>query len=250
MQEYYTERRLVDIIHDDFTQEPESLVVNEINPTTGEITNDLTMGEYDIVITSSPYRASLEDSQFEQARALKELGLPIPDRVLIENSRLLRRGEIVKQMEAAQNSPEAKQRAELEMRGAQAEVALKEADVAKKQAETAQKGADAQIKANEAAGGQDGELQKMAAELQMERERLDMELQKMQQEMEIKFEEMQQKLMMQREEHAQKQEMQAQDHVQNLRLKEQQAEQQAAAQRAAELRGDADDNTAEQPAKE
>ena len=88
------------------------------------------------------------------------------------------------------------------------------------------------------------------AELQLERERLDMELQKMQQEMALKFEEMQQKLMMQREEHAQKQTMQAQDHEQNMRLKEQQAEQQAAAQRAAELRGDTEDKAVGQPAKE
>ena len=250
VQEYYTERRLIDIIHDDFTQEPESLVVNEINPVTGEITNDLTVGEYDIVITSSPYRASLEDSQFEQARALKELGLPIPDRVLIENSRLLRRGEIVKQMEAAQNSPQAQESAELEMRAKRAEVSKAEAEVGNVQAESARKSADAQIKANEAAGGQDGELQKMAAELQLEREHMAAELQKMREELDMKWQEMQQKLMMQREEHAQKQEMQVQDHAQNMRLKEQQAEQQAAAQRAAELRGDAGDNTAKQPAKE
>lgn len=250
VQEYYTEKRLIDIIHDDFTQEPESITVNDVDPATGAIVNDLTVGEYDIVITSSPYRASLEDSQFEQARALKELGLPIPDRVLIENSRLLRRGEIVKQMESAQNSPEAQEQRDLEMRAKRAEVGKLEAEVGKTQAEGAQKSADAQIKANEAAGGQDGELQKMQAELQLERERLDMELQKMQQEMALKFEEMQQKLMMQREEHAQKQTMQAQDHEQNMRLKEQQAEQQAAAQRAAELRGDTEDKAVGQPAKE
>ena len=184
--------------------------MNDVDPATGAIVNDLTVGEYDIVITSSPYRASLEDSQFEQARALKELGLPIPDRVLIENSRLLRRGEIVKQMESAQNSPEAQEQRDLEMRAKRAEVGKLEAEVGKTQAEGAQKSADAQIKANEAAGGQDGELQKMQAELQLERERLDMELQKMQQEMALKFEEMQQKLMMQREEHVQKQAMQAQ----------------------------------------
>ena len=249
VQEFYTERRIIDITHEDFAQEAETIVVNDIDPVTGAITNDLTLGEYDIVITSSPYRASLEDSQFEQARALKELGLPIPDRVLIENSRLLRRSEIVKEMEAAKTSPEAQEQAELQMRGARAEVALKEADVAKKQAETAAKGADAQIKANEAAGGQNGELQKMQAELQMERERLSMELQKMQMEMQLKWQEMEQKLQMQRDEHAQKQAMQQQDHAQNLRLKEQQAEQQAVAQRAAELRG-SDDNTAAQPAKE
>lgn len=242
IQTFYTNERLINITHDDFTRETESIVINQQDPVTGAITNDLTIGEYDIVITSSPYRASLEDSQFEQAKALRELGIPIPDSVLIENSRLLRRADIVKQMQQAQQSPEAQQQAELQMRGLQAEVAEKEAKVGKTQAEAAQKGADAQIKANEAAGGNDGELQKMQAELQMERERLGMELEKMRQEMALKQQEMEQKLMMQINEHQMKQQMQAEDHAQNMRLKEQQAEQQAEAQRVAALRQESADS--------
>ncbi len=245
IQTFYTNERLINITHDDFTRETESIVINQQDPVTGAITNDLTIGEYDIVITSSPYRASLEDSQFEQAKALRELGIPIPDSVLIENSRLLRRADIVKQMQQAQQSPEAQQQAELQMRGLQAEVAEKEAKVGKTQAEAAQKGADAQIKANEAAGGNDGELQKMQAELQMERERLGMELEKMRQEMALKQQETEQKLMMQINEHQMKQQMQAEDHAQNMRLKEQQAEQQAEAQRVAALRQES--ATSDQP---
>ena len=236
IQSYYTEERIINITHDDVTREPEQVAINQPDPVTGEITNDLTIGEYDIVITSTPFRNSLEDSQFEQARALKELGIPIPDSVLIENSRLLRRSEIVKQMQDAQNSPEAQKQAELQMRGMEAEVAEKEAKVGKTQAEAAQKGADAQIKANEAAGGNDGELMKAQAELEMDRERLFMELQKMREEMELKRQEMEQKLMMQIEEHQMKQQMKVDEHHQNIRLREQQAEQQAEAQRAQQLR--------------
>lgn len=236
VQNYYTEERLINITHDDVTREPEQLVINQFDPATGAITNDLTIGEYDIVITSTPFRNSLEDSQFEQARALKELGIAIPDSVLIENSRLLRRSEIIKQMQDAQNSPEAQKQAELQMRGMEAEVAEKEAKVGKTQAEAAQKGADAQIKTNEAMGGNDGELQKKQAELEMDRERLFMEIQKMQQEMELKQREMEQKLMMQINEHQMKQQMKADEHQQNLRLREQQAEQQAEAQQAQQLR--------------
>jgi len=239
IQNYYTEERLINITHDDVTREPEQVTVNGVDPFTGEITNDLTLGEYDIVISSSPFRVSLEDSQFEQARALKELGIAIPDSVLIENSRLMRRADIIKKMEAAANSPEALQQKELQMRDMQAEVGKKEAEIGKITAETQQKGADAQIKANEAMGGNDGELQKMQkmqAEMQMERERLDMELQKMREEMGMKQQEMEMKFQMQAAEHAQKQQHQQEDHQQNMVLKEQQAEQQAAAQRANDLK--------------
>lgn len=235
IQTFYTSERLVNITKDDFANETETLVVNQMDPVTGAITNDLTIGEYDIVITSSPYRASLEDSQFEQAKALRELGLPIPDSVLIENSRLLRRADIVKSMQEQQNSPEVKARAELEMRAMQADVAEKEAKVSKVQAEAQAKGADAQIKTNEAQGG-DSEVMKMQVELQMERERLDMELEKMRQEMAMKMQEMQMKLDMQRQEHLQNQQIKQAEAAQNMQLREQQAEQQAEAQRVAALR--------------
>jgi hypothetical protein len=134
IQEYYTNERILNITHDDFTNEQEQVMINQVDPVTNTITNDLTLGEYDIVITSSPYRASLEDSQFEQAKALRELGVPIPDAVLIENSRLLRRSEIVKQMTSQAQSPEAQKQAELQMRGMEAEVATKEVGVEKERA--------------------------------------------------------------------------------------------------------------------
>jgi hypothetical protein len=235
VQTFYTNERIINITKDDFANETETLVVNGVDPYTGAITNDLTIGEYDIVITSSPYRASLEDSQFEQAKALRELGLPIPDEVLVENSRLLRRADIVKGMKDAKNSPEAQAQAELEMRALQAEVAEKEAKVGKTQAEAMQKGADAQIKANEAQGG-DNEMMKLQAELQMERERMDMELEKMRQEMALKMQEMQMKLDMQREEHMQNQQIKQAEAAQNMQLRQQQAEQQAEAQRVAAMR--------------
>lgn len=135
IQNYYTEPRLLNITHDDFSREQEQVAVNQPDPATGEITNDLTMGEYDIVISSSPYRASLEDSQFEQAVALRQLGVAIEDSVLIENSRLLRRGEIVKGIEAAKQSPEMRMREQLSQRAAMADIAVKETKAQKTMAD-------------------------------------------------------------------------------------------------------------------
>ena len=236
VQEYYTEPRIITITHDDVTREPEELEINQLDQTTGQIINDLTLGEYSIVISSTPFRNSLEDSQFEQARALRELGIPIPDSVLIENSRLLRRSEIVKQIEAAKSSPQAQQQAELEMRGMAAEVAYKEAQTQKIVADTAKSQADTQIKANEAEGGNQGEMMKIQAEIQMERERLQMDLEKMQAEIALKTQEMQMKLDMMAQEHRHKQAIKQAETEQDLRLKEQQAEQEADARRVQQLR--------------
>jgi len=245
VQEYYTEPRIIHITNDDVTKAPEQVAINQIDPTTGEITNDLTLGEYHIVITSAPSRSNMEDSQFEQALGMRKEGIQIPDSVLIENSRLMRRSEIVKQMADAANSPEIQQQKELQMRQLQATVAKLEAEVGKTQAETAQKGADAQIKANEAQGGQGVELQKMQAELQMEQTRLDMEMRAKQQELEFKREELQMKMQMQQEAHAQDMQIKQESAAHDAQLKQAQAEQAArqqqeqhTAERAASLRGD------------
>ena len=238
VQAYYTEPRIIHITHDDPTHETEEVGINQVDSESGAIINDLTVGEYSILISSAPSRVSLEDSQFEQALGMRREGIQIPDSVLIENSRLMRRAEIIKQMTEAANSPEAQQQAQLQMRQMQAEVAKLEAEVGKIQAETAQKGADAQIKTNEAQGGGDAqaniELQKMQAELEMEQRRLDMEMQAKQQELEFKRQELEMKL-----------QMQQQSHAQDMQIKQEQAAQQARAteqknmaERAAALRGE------------
>ncbi len=144
VQEYFTEPRLLSIIKDEMTGDPETLEVNKVDAT-GAILNDLTLGEYGVVVTSVPQRQTLEDSQFDQAIAMREAGIAIPDEVLIENSRLFKRGDIVKKMRAAAESPEAKAQAELAMRTAQAEAAktegeaqVKEADAGLRRAKTQQ----------------------------------------------------------------------------------------------------------------
>lgn len=150
VQEYYTEPRLMTITHDQATGASETFAVNQPNPEpeTGmeppespyqEIINDLTLGEYDVVVTSVPRRETLEDSQFEQAMALREAGVSIPDEVLIDASRLQNKREIIQKIQAQTNSPQAQQQQQLQQAGA-------EAELAKTQAEAAQKQADAQLK--------------------------------------------------------------------------------------------------------
>jgi hypothetical protein len=184
VQAYYSNERIIKITKDDFTNESAEMSVNAMDPVTGIITNDLTVGEYSIVITSSPYRASLEDSQFEQAKALRELGIPIPDAVLIENSRLLRRAEVLKAMEAASQSPEAIEAAEMAKRDAQATIGLKEANIEKTVATTQHIGVKAQVEMAEAQQG-DGE-EGDGGEMAVEGLRMRAELEKVNEELELK----------------------------------------------------------------
>ncbi len=150
VQEFYTEERMMTITHDHATGESQNFSVNQPNPEpeTGdepaespyqEILNDLTLGEYDVVVTSVPQRETLEDSQFEQAMALKEAGIMVPDTVLIDSSRLMNKKDIIKQMQAANQTPEALEQQRIMMETMQAELD-------KLRGEAAAKGADSQLK--------------------------------------------------------------------------------------------------------
>ncbi len=225
IQEFYTEPRIVNITHADVTQQPETVQVNQYDDATGQIVNDLTIGEYDITVTTSPHRASLEDSQFEQARAMREIGVQIPDSVLIENSRLMRRSEIIKQMEGDKESLEFQQEVQWKNREREATVAGLEAEVEVKRAEAGKKQAETQT---EASGGdgpqqQQAELEKMAAELQMKREEIDADLQAKYAELQMKIKEMEMKLEMNQQQHAQNMAIKQDEAAQNSRIREQDA---------------------------
>ena len=166
VQEFYTEERLMTITHDQATGESETFAINQPNPQpeTGEeppespyqeIVNDLTLGEYDVVVSSVPHRETLEDSQFEQAMSMREAGVMLPDSVLIDSSRLNNKKDILKQMAGDQTSPEAQAALALKQRGQEAEVsksegeaAQKHADAGLKQAKTQETTVKAQVLAN------------------------------------------------------------------------------------------------------
>lgn len=168
VQSSYTEERLMTIVRDEATGETETFTVNQANPVSreehemsgastpyAEIVNDLTLGEYGVVVSSVPRRETLEDSQFEQAVTLRELGVAIPDSVLVDNSRLLNKKDIIKQMAGDQTSPEAVAAKELELRGREAAVAeaegkaaQKHADAGLKQAKTQETAVKTQVLAN------------------------------------------------------------------------------------------------------
>ena len=257
VQEYYTEPRVMNITHDDLLMQSETVEVNTYNEATGQIENDLTLGEYDIIITSTPYRATLEDSQFEQAMAMREAGVAVPDDVLIENSRLQRKAEILKKMQGDQNSPEAQAQRQLQARAQEAEVVKleseamqKQADAQLKQAKTqqalaqiAQEDARIQIEAAAAQGGE-GELEKAHVQMRLETEKaghkMQLEEQKFRHDVSLEERQMQ----MEQENHQQDQALKADAHEHQKRMQEEQAENAALQSRVDEF------NTSRKPTKE
>jgi hypothetical protein len=226
VQEFYTEPRIMNVVKNRVTGEAEQVNINTPDPVTGEILNDLTMGEYDVIVSSTPHRETLEDSQFEQAINLRELGIQIPDDVLIENSRLNRRADIIKKMQDAQQAPEAQYQAQLQRMQAELELAnLKaasariEADAGLKQAKTQMEMVKAQKQSQaDPADTQrmQMEIQKAQQELQIRREEMEMELAFKKQELELKRQEFDLKLQATAAQTAQKLEHNEQQHAMNM----------------------------------
>ena len=192
VQAHYIEERLFTITHNDPAKELETVAVNQWDEGEQRIVNDLTVGEYSITVTSQPYRESLEDSQFDQALAMRERGIAIPDSVLVENSRLLRKQEIIKAMEGDKDSPEAQQRAQLELRALEAEVATAEAEAMSKKADAELKMAKAQealVSAQNGAGGESPEakMAEIEVDAQLQREKMDREFALKTEQMEREF---------------------------------------------------------------
>ena len=103
----------------------------------GEIVKDLTLGEYDIIVTSQPERDTLEDSTFAQAAEMrKDLGVNIPDSVLIQSSRLPDKAKVLEAIDAQTNGPEAQQSRQLDLQQRQAEIGKLVADTERDKSET------------------------------------------------------------------------------------------------------------------
>lgn len=152
VQEFYGNERLITVSKDTVTGETEEIRVNRVDPATSEIMNDLTIGEYGIVITSVPQRETLEDSEFEQLVAMRrDLGVKIKDEHIIAASRLPNKQEIIRSMVGEKDSPEAKRAAELQQRGQEAMVAKEEGEAKAKHADAGLRQAKAdQIRAETA----------------------------------------------------------------------------------------------------
>ncbi len=87
----------------------------------GSILNDLTIGEYAVVVNERPAQVTFDNSEFEQMKAMRaELGIPIPDAVVVRASMLADKSEIAQALQEAQGQQDPAQEAQLAIAQAQA----------------------------------------------------------------------------------------------------------------------------------
>ena len=144
IQSFYTEQRIIMVTDESDPMQPrEQMVINEMTPQ-GRIINDLTLGEYDVVISTAPARDSFDEVQFAEALNLRQVGVAIPDDAIVEYSHLSKKGELAKRirmMTGVEKTPEQQQIAAMQQQMAlqqlQLEIAKLEAEARKLQSETA-----------------------------------------------------------------------------------------------------------------
>ena len=145
IQAFYTEQRIIMVTDESDPLQPRMpMMINEVTPE-GQILNDLTLGEYDVVIASAPARDSFDEVQFAEALNLRQVGVAIPDDAIIEYSHLAKKGELAKRIRqiTGQEPPTPEQAEAMAMQQQMAiaklqlEIAQLEADVRKTQTEAA-----------------------------------------------------------------------------------------------------------------
>ena len=101
VQKYYDSYRVFRITETDPITGKEVENTIEINKPDGMggYLNDITMGEYDVVITEQPMQVTFENSQFEQAITMRKEGVKLPDATVIRYSNLADKHEIMATME-------------------------------------------------------------------------------------------------------------------------------------------------------
>lgn len=155
VQTYYTEERALFITNDiDPDGEDEELVINQ--KTAEGVVNDITLGEYSIVVSQQPSTDTFQDSQFNEVLQLAEKGVPIPPHILVEYSHLARRTEIAemlkKQAGMAEPTEEELQMMEFQQQAQMEDIKLelgrKQAELQKLMAETQKISAETQSEIN------------------------------------------------------------------------------------------------------
>jgi len=202
VQEFYTEERIVRITGSgEAAPKNEEISMNQVQED-GSVLNDLTIGKYDVTIIDAPARDKQEDTQFDEATQMREMGIAIPDHVIVESSHLQNKKEIAAEIKEQQGGGDA---TETEQRMAELELQLKELEAAEMQVSIKQKAADAKytearaIKtASESQQGQNEAAQMQFEAAKASRE-LDMQREKIQGELQLQREKMQGELKLKRE---------------------------------------------------
>jgi len=176
LQRFYSEERHIRIVGNSIRGEVEDIVINQPQED-GSIKNDITLGEYGVIVTPAPQRDSYEQAQFDQLKEMQtELGIKIPGHLFIEFSDLGRKPEIMEEIKKANGFQEpSEEQVELERMMQELEMEEKKASIAARmaQAQLSQARAQKVLSEIENAGNDPEKLEKLfleAQKLDMERE--------------------------------------------------------------------------------
>lgn len=152
IQDFYTEGRIIYVTDTDEPEQPsEEHVINAVDEN-GEVINDISRGEFEVVITDVPARDTLDDIQFAEALSLRREGVPIPGYVIVEHSHLARKREVARLLKNLEGfgEPTPEQQQKMQM---QEQIALETAmaEIAGLKAKAENLMAQAQLNASKAA---------------------------------------------------------------------------------------------------
>lgn len=122
IQRYMGNERVIRITEvDSYGVEQHTPLALNVRQPDGTILNDLTAGEYDYVVAEKPANITFNNTEFEQMKAMrKDMGIAIPDAVVIRASNLADKHEIAEAMRAQQGEPDPRVEAEAQLKLAQA----------------------------------------------------------------------------------------------------------------------------------
>ena len=137
-QTFYTETRVLRITKGPYGQ-PELLAINAPQEGTDQLLNDLTLGEYVAHILPAGSRMQAEQYAFDELVQLKEMGVVVPNDLLVDASSINAKADYAERLREANNgevSPEEMRARELELEQLELDVADTRASVENKQAQT------------------------------------------------------------------------------------------------------------------
>ena len=178
VQTYYTEERLLQVTDEQDPYKTRSKIkVNQMTPE-GMVINDLTLGEYDVVVGTAPARDNFDEMQFAEAIELRNVGVPIPNDMIVEYSHLSRKADIADRIRKSEGTaPPSEEQMQLQqfqmesqIRSTQLEIAKLEAEVTRLQTESALNVA----KTEAAEADPQLKVADMQSKLQQKREELDL----------------------------------------------------------------------------
>jgi len=136
IQAYYTEERIIQITDESDPYKPrEQVKLNQQTPE-GEVINDLTLGEYDVIVGTAPARDNFDEMQFAEAIELRNVGVPIPNDMIVEYSHLSRKADIanrIRQLEGT--APPTEEQVQLQQFQMESQIRSTQLEIAKLEAE-------------------------------------------------------------------------------------------------------------------